>query len=122
MEYLFGTSLAHAYYKIGNREFVQKAISADMQRRARLKEYAIMGVTLDTIVTEVIKLYNLSKKKIKIRGRNNTQSDTRKEFAFAANRQYQFPACEIAGYLDISSQSVSNLIREGERVMIGTES
>ena len=44
---------------------MQKAISADTQRRARLKEYAIMGVTLDTVVTEVIKLYDLSKKKIK---------------------------------------------------------
>jgi len=107
---------------IGNREFVQKAISADTQRRARLKEYAIMGVTLDNVVTEVIKLYNLSKEKIKIRGRNNVQSEARKVFAFTANRHYEFPVCEIVRYLDISSQSVSNLIREGEKVMTGAKS
>jgi len=81
-----------------------------------------MGVTLDNVVTEVIKLYNLSKEKIKIRGRNNVQSEARKVFAFTANRHYEFPVCEIARYLDISSQSVSNLILEGERVMTGAKS
>ena len=70
-----------------------------------------MGVTLDTVVTEVVKQYSLSKEKIKIRGRNNVQSEARKVFAFTANRHYEFPVCEIARYLDIRPQSVSSLIR-----------
>jgi len=84
-----------------------------------LKEHAAKSVTLDTVATEFLKRYRLHKEKIKIRGRNNAQSEARKEFAFKANRQYQFPVCEIARYLEISSQSVSKMIRDSERVNSG---
>jgi predicted DNA binding protein len=100
---------------IGNKEFVQKALSKDTLKRTRIKEYVRQGITLDGIATEVLKHYKLSKGAMVTRGRNNAQSEARKAFAFKANRYYQFPVCEIARYLNISSQSTSNLIRKGEK-------
>jgi len=101
---------------IGNDEFVRRALSADTKRRARLKEYARKNSMLETIALEVSKCYGLSNGEIKIRGRNNAQSAARKFFAFVCNREYQFPVCEIARYLNISSQSVSNLVNEGGKI------
>ena len=99
---------------IGNKEFVSKALAADKMKRSRLAQYTREKVTLDKIGKTISSRYGLGPDEIKKRGRNNAQSKARKVFAAICNRQYQFPVCEIANYLHISSQSVSNLIREGE--------
>ena len=101
---------------IGNKEFVRKALASDREKRARLKEYARLNISLDQIATDISKRYRLLKDEIKVRGRNNAQSEARKVFAFVSNREYQFAVCEIARYLNISSQSVSNLVREGGEI------
>jgi len=100
---------------IGNREFVAKAVMLDKEKRTRLREFARSDVTLDSIALKITRRYGLTREDIKTRGRENKQSRARKEFSFTAHRRYQFPVCEIARYLNISPQSVSNLIKQGNK-------
>lgn len=101
---------------IGNQEFVQKAVSADMQERVRLARHAQQGISIDEIALRIARKFRLGAERIQTRGRENAKASARKVFAFVSNRQFHFKVCEIARFLNIRPQSVSHLIQEGEKI------
>ena len=101
---------------IGNKEFVQKAIGTDKGNKMRIARYAKENISIEDVIRKISESYGLSVEEILNRGRRNLRSEARKVCAFVCNRHYHFPVIQIARYFDVSSPSVSNMIKEGEKL------
>jgi REP element-mobilizing transposase RayT len=98
---------------IGNKEFVRKAIERDRLRRVRIADYAKQDIHIGDIAQKVAKYYGLPFEALGRRGKSNDRSAARKAVAYIASQRYGIPVIEIARYFNISSPSVSEMLREG---------
>jgi putative transposase len=105
---------------IGNREFVQRAIDQDRQRRLLISEYGKQGVGITEIAEKVALHYNLPVDELGRRGRGNLRSSARKAVAYIAHERYGIPVIEIARFFRISSPSISEMLRHGAEAAQGT--
>lgn len=103
---------------IGNREFVEKALSAAHEHRARIARCAREGLTIDAVAGKISKKFNLAGGEILRRGRDSIRARARKEFAYYCTRVYHFSVAAVAAFLGISSPSVSAMIADQEKTKV----
>jgi putative transposase len=102
---------------IGDREFVKQAVASAEANRLRISRFELEGGSIENIVTEICRKFDIPPELLKERHRGDVASDARKALAFIAAKEFRAPLMAIADYLGVGRTAASAMSRSG-RVIV----
>jgi putative transposase len=101
---------------LGDRDFVNKAVSRAVEERLRISRFEREGRDLDSIAKKVGKKFEVAIDRIRSRCRGGKESDARKAFVYIAVREYRAPSRVVADYCGVNIAAVSALAKAGREI------
>ena len=102
---------------IGDKEFVQKVLASDKEKRIRLATYKREHVDLDGIAEKVASAAGVQVTDILTRSRLTKGAAARQAFAYLCRKELGYPVVEIGRYLGISGPAASICIKNGREAV-----
>jgi hypothetical protein len=106
---------------IGDRDFVQKVILADKEKRIALRRYQREGWDVPRLAAFVAKTMKVPFEKILYSSKRTRQAEARKVFCFLGYRNLGLSARQLGEYLNISSSAVTFAAKQGESIAKAAE-